>query len=36
MNSSYETYLVTQQDFSAGRLTSEIVEAAIAGGVDTV
>ena len=30
------TYLVTQQDLSAGRSTRAIVEAAIAGGVDAV
>jgi thiamine-phosphate pyrophosphorylase len=31
-----ETYLVTQEDLSAGRSTPEVVEAAIAGGVDVV
>jgi thiamine-phosphate pyrophosphorylase len=31
-----DTYLVTQQDLSAGRSTEDIVEAAIAGGVDVV
>jgi thiamine-phosphate pyrophosphorylase len=31
-----KTYLVTQQDLSAGRSTEAIVEAAIAGGVDVV
>ncbi len=31
-----DTYLVTQQDLSAGRTTEEIVDAAIAGGVDVV
>jgi thiamine-phosphate pyrophosphorylase len=30
------TYLVTQEDLSAGRTTREVVEAAIAGGVDVV
>ena len=36
MIDSYETYLVTQQDLSAGRTTATIVEAAISGGVDVV
>lgn len=31
-----DTYLVTQEDLSAGRSTAEIVEAALAGGVDVV
>jgi thiamine-phosphate pyrophosphorylase len=30
------TYLVTQEDLSAGRTTREVVEAAVAGGVDVV
>ena len=34
MNSEYGTYLVTQADRSAGRSTPEVVEAAIAGGVN--
>ncbi|MCH7662086.1 MAG: thiamine phosphate synthase [Euryarchaeota archaeon] len=36
MNTSYDLYLVTQQDLSEGRSTPEIVEAAIAGGVDAI
>lgn len=36
MNGEYGTYLVTQEDLSAGRSTTEVVEAAIAGGVDAV
>lgn len=36
MNGEYGTYLVTQADLSEGRSTMEIVEAAIAGGVDVV
>lgn len=36
MNGEYGTYLVTQEDLSEGRSTVEIVEAAIAGGVDAV
>ncbi|PSP74371.1 thiamine phosphate synthase [Halobacteriales archaeon QS_3_64_16] len=36
MNSKYGTYLVTQEDRSAGRSTLEVVEAAIAGGIDVV
>jgi thiamine-phosphate pyrophosphorylase len=31
-----DTYLVTQQDLSAGRSTEEIVDTALAGGVDVV
>ncbi len=31
-----DTYLVTQEDLSAGRSTAEIVDAALAGGVDVV
>lgn len=31
-----ETYLITQEDLSAGRSTAEIVDAAIAGGIDVV
>ena len=34
--SNYGTYLVTQESISEGRSTLEIVEAAIAGGVDVV
>ena len=33
---NWRTYLVTQESLSAGRTTSEIVDAAIAGGVDVV
>jgi len=33
---SLDTYLVTQEDLSAGRSTDEIVDAALAGGVDVV
>jgi thiamine-phosphate pyrophosphorylase len=36
MNTAMQTYLVTQEDRSAGRSTTEIVEAAIDGGVDVV
>jgi thiamine-phosphate pyrophosphorylase len=36
MNTRIETYLVTQADLSGGRTTPEIVEAAIAGGIDMV
>lgn len=36
MIDSYDTYLVTQQDLSAGRSTTEIVAAALAGGIDVV
>lgn len=36
MTLPHETYLVTQQELSAGRSTTEIVEAAIAGGVDAI
>jgi len=36
MNAAYETYLVTQQDLSAGRTTEEIVDGALAGGIDAV
>ncbi|CCC40781.1 thiamine phosphate synthase [Haloquadratum walsbyi] len=36
MNTSMQTYLVTQEDRSAGRSTTEIVEAAIDGGIDIV
>lgn len=36
MNSEYGTYLVTQASRSAGRSTVEVVDAAIAGGVDVV
>ncbi|ELY91099.1 thiamine-phosphate pyrophosphorylase [Natrialba hulunbeirensis JCM 10989] len=34
--SNWQTYLVTQESVSAGRSTLEIVEAAIAGGVDVI
>ena len=34
--STWRTYLVTQQSLSAGRSTVEIVDAAIAGGIDVV
>lgn len=33
---AFETYLVTQEDLSAGRSTEAIVEGAIAGGIDVV
>ena len=33
---NWRTYLVTQESLSAGRTTTEIVDAAIAGGVDVV
>lgn len=33
---NYGSYLVTQQDLSAGRSTEAIVEAALAGGIDVV
>ena len=36
MTLTLDTYLVTQEDLSAGRSTDEIVEAALAGGVDVV
>jgi thiamine-phosphate pyrophosphorylase len=36
MTTSFDTYLVTQQDLSAGRSTPEVVAAAIDGGVDVV
>ena len=36
MTLTLDTYLVTQEDLSAGRSTAEIVEAALAGGVDVV
>lgn len=36
MKGEYGTYLVTQEDLSAGRSTVQIVEAAIAGGIDAV
>ena len=36
MRVDYGTYLVTQASLSAGRETAEIVEAALAGGVDVV
>jgi len=36
MNTGFETYLVTQADLSAGRSTEEIVDAALAGGIDVV
>lgn len=36
MNRPYRTYLVTQEDLSAGRSTREIVERAIEGGIDAV
>jgi thiamine-phosphate pyrophosphorylase len=36
MEADFETYLVTQSDLSAGRSTAEIVEGALAGGVDAV
>ncbi len=36
MSKAIETYLVTQENLSAGRHTESIVEAAIAGGVDVV
>ena len=32
----WQTYLVTQESLSAGRPTTDIVEAAIEGGVDAV
>jgi len=36
MTVTLDTYLVTQEDLSAGRSTTEIVDAAIAGGIDIV
>jgi thiamine-phosphate pyrophosphorylase len=36
MNPEYGTYLVTQENRSAGRSTLEVIEAAIAGGIDVV
>mgnify|MGYP006283400845 CR=1 FL=1 len=36
MDADFETYLVTQENLSAGRTTRTIAEAAIAGGVDAV
>ncbi|MCL9813958.1 thiamine phosphate synthase [Natranaeroarchaeum aerophilus] len=36
MSVTLDTYLVTQEDLSAGRTTTEIVDAAIAGGIDIV
>ena len=36
MNFEYGTYLVTQRSRSAGRSTLDVVEAAIAGGVDAI
>jgi thiamine-phosphate pyrophosphorylase len=36
MNPRFDTYLVTQRDLSAGRSTAEIVDAALAGGIDVV
>lgn len=36
MNSEYGTYLVTQESRSVARSTLEVVEAAIAGGVDVI
>ena len=36
MNTAIETYLVTQGDLSAGRTTEEIVDGALAGGIDVV
>lgn len=36
MNTAFETYLVTQGDLSAGRTTEEIVDGALAGGIDVV
>ncbi|WP_396612171.1 thiamine phosphate synthase [Haloferax sp. S1W] len=36
MNISLDTYLVTQSDLSGDRTTLEVVEAAVAGGVDIV
>lgn len=36
MTLTLDTYLVTQEDLSADRTTAEIVDAAIAGGVDVV
>ncbi|WP_436901611.1 thiamine phosphate synthase [Halovenus halobia] len=36
MDLTLDTYLVTQEDLSAGRSTAEIVDAALAGGVDVV
>ena len=36
MTTEFDTYLVTQRDLSAGRSTEEVVEAALAGGIDVV
>jgi thiamine-phosphate pyrophosphorylase len=36
MEGNIETYLVTQADLSAGRTTAEIVDGALAGGIDAV
>ena len=36
MEAQFDTYLVTQENLSAGRTTPAVVEAAIAGGVDAV
>jgi thiamine-phosphate pyrophosphorylase len=36
MEGNIETYLVTQADLSAGRTTPEIVDGALAGGIDAV
>jgi thiamine-phosphate pyrophosphorylase len=36
MKGEYGTYLVTQADLSADRSTAEVVEAAVAGGIDAV
>ena len=36
MEAQFETYLVTQENLSAGRTTPTVVESAIAGGVDAV
>ncbi len=36
MTVTLDTYLVTQEDLSEGRSTAEIVDAAIAGGIDVV
>lgn len=36
MKANYETYLVTQGDLSDGRTTEQIVESALAGGIDIV
>jgi thiamine-phosphate pyrophosphorylase len=36
MTTQFDTYLVTQRDLSAGRSSEEVVEAALAGGIDVV